>query len=106
MDKSDLNEKKLIDIVKFLTTSDLSKYNNGNLLGDKTGVSLFMFYYAMLSKKEEHYNFAFEILEEVAGIHSKIDVIPASISKFGWLLLHLNQKGIIETDLTYNHEKK
>jgi len=97
--KPEIKEKKLTEVVYFLISSDSFKYNNRNLLGDKTGASLFMFYYSMLSKKEEHYNFAFEILEEVAGIHSTIDVIPTSISKFGWLLQHLNRKGIIETDL-------
>jgi len=81
--------------------------NSLNLLIDDSGISLFMFYFSLLSKNDDYYDFAFETLEKVTEEYSKQSVIPASLSKFGWLLSHLNQKEFIETDVeefgtTYN----
>jgi len=73
--------------------------NSKSLLEDPSGISLFFFYYSLLSKKDEHYDFAFDTLEKVAEEYTDLPVNPTSISKFGWLLYHLNQQEIIETDL-------
>lgn len=81
--------------------SNITEYNNNsnNLLGDNSGVALFMFYMHKLTGREAYYNTAVSLMEDVIRIHESFDVIPSAISKFGWLLNHLNKFHSIEANV-------
>ncbi len=96
---SNILKHKLGEIPNPFLMLNIIIFKSRNLLEDPSGISLFMFYYSLLSKNHKHYDFAFETLEKVAEEYTDLSVISASLSKFGWLLYHLNQQEIIETDV-------
>lgn len=89
-----------LDVIvnSFLKLSN-NAYNSNNLLGDKSGVALFLFYMYKLTERDECNNKAFDLLEDVIDIQEAYEIIPASVSKYGWLLNHLNKHGFIEAEV-------
>jgi lantibiotic biosynthesis protein len=90
---------KLKEITNSLAKLSDIAYNSNNLLGDKSGVALFMFYMYKLTERDDYYCKAIELLEEVIGIHESYEIIPTAVSKYGWLMNHLNKLDFIEADV-------
>jgi lantibiotic biosynthesis protein len=91
--------EKLNVIANYLMNSSNTAYNSNNLLGDKSGVALFLFYMYKLTGRDECNNKAYDLLEDVIQIQEAYEIIPASVSKYGWLLNHLNKHGFIEAEV-------
>ncbi len=91
--------EKLNEIANYLMNSSNTAYNSNNLLGDKSGVALFLFYMYKLTGREECNNKALDLLEDVIHIQEAYEIIPTSVSKYGWLLNHLNNHGFVEAEL-------
>ncbi len=98
MYRRDKIDSVLTAIVDSLISHQAKKIRTHNLLGDKSGTALFMFYMYKYTENGEYYQKATDILEEVIDIHASNDMIPTSISKFGWLLNHLNKHNFIEAN--------
>ncbi len=99
-----LLDKKLDEISRVLLNSNLTITQSENLLGDKSGIALFLFQYSQFKNEAKYYDFAYEILESIANVYRENQILPTSISKFEWLLLYLEKQGIIDLDIENIHE--
>lgn len=74
---------------------------SNNLLGDKSGVALFLFYMYRLTERDEFNIRAIDLLEDVVHKQEVFEIIPTSVSKYGWLLKHLHKSNFIEADIDH-----
>lgn len=72
---------------------------SNNLLGDKSGVALFLFYMYRLTERDEFNIRAIDLLEDVVHKQEVFEIIPTSVSKYGWLMYHLNKLNFIEANV-------
>lgn len=91
--------EKLDEITNYLVNPSNSAYYSNNLLGDKSGVALFLFYTYNLTERDEYNNKAYDLLEDVIQIQEAHEIIPTSVSKYGWLMYHLNKLNFIEANV-------
>lgn len=70
-----------------------------NIYIDNSGISLFLFFHALLTNKVTKYDNAFKMLEQTIMRYRQSKVTPPSVAKMGWLLINLDKNGFVESDV-------
>ncbi len=75
--------------------------SNTSLMGGKTGIALFFFYYAQLTMEEKYVDFAHELITEIfesINKESSIHTFAGGLAGVGWMMEHLVQIDFVEAD--------
>lgn len=75
--------------------------NRIDLMGGKTGIALFLFYYAKYSKQEKYYDYGMELLNEIfdnINEGSIFHTFAGGLAGVGWTIEHLVKAGFIDAD--------
>ncbi len=101
--QTDVYQKKLSEIAEVLLKSSENPDQQGNiaLMGGKTGVALFFFYYAKYTNEGKYYDIGMTILDSIFDEINKDFVyhtFAGGLAGIGWTVEHLIQADFIEAD--------
>ena len=92
---------KLSEISKVLLEKSDGLGNNIGLMGGKTGIALFFFYYANLTMEEKYVDFAHKLIGDIFDDINKevsIHTFAGGLAGVGWMMEHLVQNEFVEAD--------
>jgi lantibiotic modifying enzyme len=92
---------KLAKISEVLLEKSDKVGNNIGLMGGKTGIALFFFYYANLTMEEKYVDFAHQLIGEIFdGINQEVSIhtFAGGLAGVGWMMEHLVQNDFVDAD--------